>query len=182
MIHIYKGIDFIVSLNYSKEEFKKEWYPEWQEGMTVETTKFENPILDNGILREKTREEEILQDGKTELLQDGEYIEDGMIISVEPDEEYFKKAWDKDKHIWYEAETDIEKVEREYGEYEKLNTPRDFRKMEKEGVLDDYNQYMNECEIVLENTKEKATYLFVIPKPSEKLKEFFNKYTGGKAL
>ena len=56
-------------------EFKTEpigYYPEWNIGGHISTEiEFQNPILDSGVIREKTREELILLDSKTELLQDG---------------------------------------------------------------------------------------------------------------
>ena len=54
-----------------------------------------------------------------------------------------------------------------------MNTPRDFRKMEQAGVLEDYNTYMDECEEYFTiSAKAKRT----IPRPSDKLKEFFNQF------
>ncbi len=123
MIHIYKGEKFIITLNYSKEEFKKEWYPEWEDGMTISETKYSNPILDNGTLREKTREELILSDNKLELLQDGEYVEAGEIIIVEAPKNFIKKIWNKEIHAWEEGATREELIEERKNkilEYKKL--------------------------------------------------------------
>ena len=103
MIHIYKGEKYITSLNYSKEEFKKEWYPEWEEDMIISDIKFLNPILDNGTLREKTREELILLDNKIELLQAGEYVEKGGIKLVEAPANLFKKKWNVENKSWEEG-------------------------------------------------------------------------------
>ena len=103
MIHIYKGEKFIITLNYTKEEFKKEWYPEWEEGLIISSIKFLNPILDNGTLREKTREELILLDNKIELLQAGEYVEKGGIKLVEAPANLFKKKWNVENKSWEEG-------------------------------------------------------------------------------
>ncbi|MEG0424705.1 MAG: hypothetical protein RR556_03130, partial [Cetobacterium sp.] len=57
------------------EEFKDEptkFYPDWDVTNHLSTEiEFQNPIMDNGVIREKTREELILIDRKFELLQDG---------------------------------------------------------------------------------------------------------------
>lgn len=122
MIHIYKGEKFIITLNYSKEEFKKEWYPEWEDGMTISETKYSNPILDNGTLREKTREELILE-GKEEFLVDGWYVSKGKILKKEIPENLIIPIWNKDKKVWEEGatkETLIEERKNKIVEYEKL--------------------------------------------------------------
>lgn len=122
MIHIYKGEKFIITLNYTKEEFKKEWYPEWEDGMIISETKYSNPILDNANLREKTREELILE-GKEEFLVDGWYVAKGKILKKEIPENLISPIWNKTKHIWEEGatkETIIELRKNKIVEYEKL--------------------------------------------------------------
>lgn len=44
------------------------------------------------------------------LLKDGDYIQDGKLITVEYDESlrYLKRAWNKQKHVWYESATEEE--------------------------------------------------------------------------
>lgn len=90
----------------SYEEFKAEptkFYPDWNVTNHISTeVEFQNPILD-GVIREKTREELILLDGTTELLQDGEYIEDNKIIRVEAPSYLFKKLWNKESNAWEEG-------------------------------------------------------------------------------
>ena len=65
-------------------EFKAEptkFYPNQNITNHLSTeTEFLNPIIDNEVIREKTREELILPDGKTKLLQDGEYISNNKIV------------------------------------------------------------------------------------------------------
>lgn len=93
-------------------EFKTEpigYYPEWNIGGHISTEiEFQNPILDSGVIREKTREELILLDSKTELLQDGEYIENNKIIRVEAPSYLFKKLWNKENNLWEEGATQEE--------------------------------------------------------------------------
>jgi len=112
MIYIYdnKG-NFVESLNYEKNEFKTEWYTKWKNGYIISETKFINPIIEKGKIREKTREELILLDNKLELLQDGEYVEAGKIVVVETPEGFIKRIWDKNMHIWKEGTTREELLE-----------------------------------------------------------------------
>ena len=60
-----------------------------------------------------TREEKILKLGMEELLEDGEYIQDGKLIVVKYDEKlgYLKRTWNKETHIWYEGATEEEITE-----------------------------------------------------------------------
>ena len=93
-------------------EFKAEpikYYPEWNTDYHLSTeVEFQNPILDSGVIREKTREELILLENKTELLQDGEYIENNKIIRIEAPSYLFKKLWNKETNVWEEGATQEE--------------------------------------------------------------------------
>lgn len=93
-------------------EFKAEpikFYPNWDIANHLSSeTEFQNPIMDNGVVREKTREELILLDNKLELLQDGEYIENNKIIVVDPPHYLYKKSWNKETNIWEEGATQDE--------------------------------------------------------------------------
>lgn len=110
------------------EEFKKnpnKFFPNWETTMYASLEKYNNPILDKktGEIREKTREELILIDNKLELLQDGEYVEDGEIIVVGAPDNLIKKTWDKNTHIWKEGATREELIEERKNkilEYKKL--------------------------------------------------------------
>ena len=112
MIYLYNNnLNFLVSLNYEYEDFIKEpskYYPDWETSFYATQNKYSNPIISDGSLREKTREELILIDNKAELLQDGEYIEQGKIIVVPCPEELLKKKWDTKSHTWSEGTTDEE--------------------------------------------------------------------------
>jgi|GEM_PF-2710191 len=97
-------------------EFRAEpikFYPEWDVNNHISTeVEYQNPILDNEIIREKTREELILLDNKIELLKDGEYIENNHIIVVEAPSYLYKKHWNKETNIWEEGAT-VEEAEKE---------------------------------------------------------------------
>lgn len=54
MKYLYRGVDYIASVyDEIEDDIIKELYP----NTTIYSEKFENPTLDNGILREKTKEE-----------------------------------------------------------------------------------------------------------------------------
>lgn len=117
LTHIYENqngkILLLDILNYTLEEFKNNpygCYPNWNpSSMIASEIKYEHPTIsseDEG-LREKTREERIAE-GETELLQDGEYVTDGKIVTVPCPEGLLKKEWDKELHIWKESATEEE--------------------------------------------------------------------------
>lgn len=141
MTHLYdNNLNFLVSLNYEYEDFIKEpskFYPEWQSFYATQD-KYNNPIISNGVLREKTREELILIDNKVELLQDGEYIEQGKIIVVPAPETLLKKVWDKTAHVWGEGAT-VEELKEYY--FNKINT----YKAEILEVGFDFNGHQQKC-------------------------------------
>lgn len=107
MTHIYDNkLKFLLTLNYEYKDFIKnpnKFYPKWQPSYYATKQKYEDPVLDQDSLREKTREEKILLDNKVELLQDGEYIEQGKIIVVSAPEALLKKVWNKENHTWSEG-------------------------------------------------------------------------------
>lgn len=101
MTHIYdNNLNYILTLNYNFEEFKtepKKYFPDWKNSYYASEQKYEHPIITEGQIREMTREEKILNLSMLELLQDGEYIENGEILIVECPENILRKAWNKKK-------------------------------------------------------------------------------------
>lgn len=102
-----KGVKLLDTLNYTLEEFKNNpqgCYPNWNpSSMIASEVKYEHPCMDqSGELREKTREERIAE-GEEELLQDGEYVEGGKIITVPAPENLLKKVWDNITRSWREG-------------------------------------------------------------------------------
>ena len=123
MTHVYdNNLKFLLTLNYNYEDFIKEpskYYPDWETSFYATQDKYNNPVVSDGALREKTREELILIDNKLELLQDGEYIEQGKIIIAPAPENLLKKKWDSKSHTWSEGATD-EELKEYY--FNKINT------------------------------------------------------------
>lgn len=69
----------------SFEEFKAEptrFYPAWDNNLIATEIQYTNPILEDGFIREKTREELITLDNRVDLLLDGEIIDDNKIIVI----------------------------------------------------------------------------------------------------
>lgn len=140
-MYIYKGTELIESLNYTKEEFKKEWYPKWEDTMIISNVKFLNPILENDKLREKTREECILLDNKLELLGEGEYISKNKILKKEIPENLISPIWNKEKKVWEENMTREQMIEL------RKNKIVEYEKLEEEKKLIEGSKFASEDEI-----------------------------------
>lgn len=142
MLHIYdNNLNFLVSLNYEYENFIKEpskYYPDWETSFYATEQKYEEPVLDQGSLREKTREEKILLDKRLDLLVDGEYIEQNQIIVVPVPEGLLEKVWNKETHTWKEGATD-EELKEFY--FNKINS----YKAEILEVGFDFNEHQQKC-------------------------------------
>ena len=152
------------------EEFKKnpnKFFPNCEVTMYASLEKYNNPVLDKkvGEIREKTREELILIDNKLELLQDGEYVEDGEIIVVEDPENLIKKVWNKEMYIWEEGATREELIEERKNkilEYKKLKD--DKKDLEESGFSSEeeilmLNEKMALLEVDINNLAEKIKLL-----------------------
>ena len=108
------------------EEFKNNpaiFYPDWNEENHIwNETEYQNPVLENGDLREATKEE-LYKAGKYNL-DENELIEDGKIKTVELSEfEYIEN-----NEIKYKKEEKIEKLKQELYELriEKEKKPFEF--------------------------------------------------------
>lgn len=111
MIYIYKKEKLIDTLNYDINEFKKEWYPDFQDDMQIYDKKFEYPILEKGMLREMTRDEKVFNNIEV-VLDEGEFIQNKKIIKVPKPQDNSKYLnWDKEKHLWL---LDTEKQYQDY--------------------------------------------------------------------
>lgn len=126
MIHIYsKEGKFKDSLNYTKDEFKKEWYEDFQEGDFISETKFDYPVVEDGEIRDMTREEKILILNQMDLLTDGEMVADGIIKKIDCPDDFVQAKWNKELNIWEEgANKESLMLERknkilEYAQYKK---------------------------------------------------------------
>lgn len=116
------------------ETFKKNpvgFYPEWNiQNHLASEIEFQNPIIVDNQIREKAREELIVLDNKVELLVDGEYVEDNIIIKVEAPENMLKKIWNKQTNTWEEGATQedvLNEIRRLENKFIDLNEQREKR-------------------------------------------------------
>lgn len=128
MVHIYNEyLEYLIGLNYDYEDFKKNptlYYPAWTANYYASPTKYEYPIItEEGIIREMTREEKIIKLSMKDLLNDGEYLENGEIKTIKAPESIIRPAWNSEKKEWYETMTKeelLEKRTQKIIEYSKL--------------------------------------------------------------
>lgn len=107
MISIYdKDLNFKITLNYTKEEFLKNpqlMYKDFLETDYISNEKINYPVLENGELREMTREERILKLGHIELLHDGEKIVNSNILYIKIPTSLIKPVWNIETGEWVEG-------------------------------------------------------------------------------
>lgn len=165
MIYIYNNnLRYLIGLNYDYEEFIKnpsKYYPSWESSFYATQKKYEYPILDNSVIREKTREERILIDKNVDLLVDSEYIENGEIITVPVPKGFIKEVWDKELHIWKEGATKEEliKIRAEkilkYSEFEENKKALETSKFSSIDEIALVTSELLELEIEINNLAEK---------------------------
>ena len=165
MIYIYNNnLRYLIGLNYDYEEFIKnpsKYYPSWESSFYATQKKYEYPILDNSVIREKTREERILIDKNVDLLVDSEYIENGEIITVPVPKGFIKEVWDKELHIWKEGATKEEliKIRAEkilkYSEFEENKKALETSKFSSIDEIKLIASELSELEIEINNLAEK---------------------------
>lgn len=129
----------------------------------------------------KLEENEVAIDSKKTIvsLAEGQYVEADEIITVPCPAEYLVKSWDKDKHIWIDMTTDLDRVEAQYSEYEGMDTPSTIQemKLQDEALATEYLNMMIELRGLIYTLSTSTTYsLMNIPKPSETLQKFKEKF------
>lgn len=116
-------------------------------------------------------------------LQDGQYISGNEVITVPRLEEAISQEWDRNNHVWVDTTTDLDRAKLQYSEYEPLDTPLNLARLEKQGLKEEYVNMMDQLfELIPQLSASSQGYaMIVIPKPSQKLinfKEKFNKIGG----
>ena len=119
-VYIYDGSLKIIAVPYITTETEfleepKKFYPDFSDSYYYSFEKLVNPVIDGNELREMKRIELVLA-GK-DSLQDGEYIEDEEIITVEkPNDFHF---WDNKQNEWvYDQKLEKSLLEEEIGNLE----------------------------------------------------------------
>ena len=73
---------------------------------------------------------------------------------------------------------DMTDLEKQYQEYKYLADTRGQKLLAEQGLLDEYNSFMSECEEIIFADEKVSTFAVKIelPKPSAKLEAFKNKF------
>ena len=136
----------------------------------------------------KLNENEVVLKEEIIILNEGQYLDEEKqeIITIPCPSEYLVKEWDKKNHIWIDLTTDLDRVRKQYREYEPMNTPLTFIELEEKGLKNEYINLMRELEkliIQFEIQNERNQIGFssniAIPSASEELENFkdiFNKF------
>ena len=203
LTHIYKKeteVKLLDTLNYTIKEFMvnpQGCYPEWdKQSMIASEIKYEYPIFDNKTqeLREMTKYEkykkglyelqynEVIYKDDILVLEAGQYIKDNEVITV-PKIEGVKVEWDWVNHVWEDKATNLEIVQAQYKDYEGMDTPSTLEEMKQQdpALATEYLNMMIELRGLIYTLSASETQpvgyaVLPIPQPSEKLKEFKNKF------
>lgn len=107
MVHIYnQNLEYLLTLNYELEEFRQNpslYYPDWAVNYYVTVNKIDYPILEDGEIREMTREEKIIKLNMIELLVAGEKLEAGDIVKIEKPADLYQPRWNNELKVWEEG-------------------------------------------------------------------------------
>ena len=116
-------------------------------------------------------------------LQDGQYISGNEVITVPRLEEAISQEWDKNNHVWIDTTTDLDRVREQYNEYNSMNDYITILELEEQGLKAEYVAMMKELRrliVELETQRQSGftayTIEIVIPVPSEKLKQFKERF------
>ncbi len=96
-IYIYQNNKLLVGVMApSLEEFNKnpqKYYPSLQGEFVTSEFKYDYPLIESGLVRNKTRDERILLDNESQLLIQGEYVESNQIKFKECPNGLYKALW-----------------------------------------------------------------------------------------
>ena len=116
-------------------------------------------------------------------LQDGQYISGNEVITVPRLEEAISQEWDRNNHVWVDTTTDLDRVRAQYDEYNSMNDYITILELEEQGLKAEYIAMMKELRrliVELETQRQSGftayTIEIVIPVPSEKLKQFKERF------
>lgn len=204
LTHIYENkngkILLLDILNYTLEEFKvnpQGCYPSWDIAtMIASEIKYEHPIISSEEegLREMTKyekfkaglyellENEVEHNSDILTLEPGQYLKDGEVVTV-PKPEGTRIEWDWKLHEWQEKASNLEIVQAQYKDYEGMDTPSTLEEMKQQdpALATEYLNMMIELRGLIYTLSASETqpvgYAAIhIPEPSDKLKEFKNKF------
>ena len=126
--------------------------------------------------KRKLAENEVVLEKKKEIvtLEEGQYVDENEEIINVPrleGQNIIVQEWDKKNHVWIDKTTNLDIVQSQYREYEGMDTP----------LATEYLNMMIELRGLIYTLSASETQavgyaILPIPQPSEKLKEFKNRF------
>ncbi len=154
-------------------------YPTFENDTIKEMTIYER--YQNGLYALSEREKEYQGDIIT--LSEGQYIDESGVLQTIPKIEGTRVEWNWKTHEWEEKATNLEIVQAQYSEYEGMDTPSTLEEMKQQdpALATEYLNMMIELRGLIYTLSASETqavgYTAIhIPEPSNKLKEFKNKF------
>ena len=154
-------------------------YPTFKNDTIKEMTIYER--YQNGLYALSEREKEYQGDIIT--LEPGQYIDENGVLQTVPKIEGVKVEWNWETHEWEEKATNLEIVQAQYKDYEGMDTPSTLEEMKQQdpALATEYLNMMIELRGLIYTLSTSETQavgyaILPIPQPSEKLKEFKNKF------
>lgn len=181
----------------SKEERMKMIFSNWQVGdiLVIADSPLKYPKLQGDTLVEMTLYE-AYQNGLYELkyneviykddilvLEAGQYIDEKGVLQTVSKPEGTRVEWNWKTHEWQEKATNLEIVQAQYKDYEGMDTPSTLEEMKQQdpALATEYLNMMIELRNLIYTLSASETqavgYTAIhIPEPSNKLKEFKNRF------
>ena len=156
-------------------------YPTYREDKNIieEMTLYE--AYKNGLYELQPHQVEYKGDLIT--LVEGQYIDSKGELITAPKIEGVKVEWNWELNKWEDVATNLEGVQKQYSEYESMDTPSTLEEMKQQdpSLVAEYINMMIELRGLIytlsaSGTKAVGYAAIHIPEPSEKLKEFKNKF------
>ena len=159
-------------------------YPTFKNETIKEMTIYER--YQNGLYALSEREKEYQGDIIT--LEPGQYIDEKGVLQTVPKPEGTRIEWNWTTHEWEEKATNLEIVQAQYRDYEGMDTPSTLEEMKQQdpALVTEYLNMMIELRSLIYTLSTAVQPLaedravgfaaLPIPQPSEKLKEFKNKF------
>lgn len=190
------GEEVLFKMPTRDEMIKQFIFPDWQEGdiLVIADSPLKYPKVQGDTLVEMTLYEayknglyelkynEVIYKDDILILEPGQYIKDNEVVTV-PKIEGVRVEWDWVNHIWEDKATNLEAVQAQYKEYEGMDTPSTLEEMKQQdpALATEYLNMMIELRGLIYTLSASETQavgyaVLPIPQPSEKLKEFKNKF------
>ena len=154
-------------------------YPKVQGDTLIEMTLYE--AYQNGLYELKYNE--VIYKGDILVLEQGQYVDEKGILQTVPKPEGTRVEWNWKIHEWEEKATNLEIVQAQYKDYEGMDTPSTLEEMKQQdpALATEYLNMMIELRGLIYTLSASETQavgyaVLPIPQPSEKLKEFKNKF------